>query len=147
MKNLYEALGIDLTNPDALRANLLVESDDQLLNALISIRKERGLTQEEVGRRMGVSQPTVAAFETQRDPKLSSIRRYAQAVEALVSHTVEKDDGDLSSSRVHEWHKYNAFNASLDVSSKPSPQAHLVPSVYMKNMAAKSKRTDFTLGA
>lgn len=103
MISLHEALGLDPPDPGVLRADALVKNDSELLDALIQMRIDKGLSQAEVGRRMGVSQPTVAAFESQRDPKLSTIRRYAHAVEALVSHSVEPDVGQLSVGLTPDW--------------------------------------------
>lgn len=70
-------------------AELLVDADDSLLAQLVELRKSNGLTQLEVAARMGVSQPTVAAFERyDANPRLSTIRRYALAVGAEITHTV-----------------------------------------------------------
>jgi len=65
------------------RADLLIEAKDSLLKQLVDLRTHHGLSQQEVANRMGVSQPTVAAFERyDANPTLSSIARYAMAVEA-----------------------------------------------------------------
>lgn len=70
-------------------ADALVESHDQLMGLLVAMRKRHRLTQDVVAERMGVSQPTVAAFERyDANPKLSTIRRYALAVGASIEHTV-----------------------------------------------------------
>ena len=74
------------------RAEQLVESHSNLLDELLSIRKQNGLSQELVGARMGISQPAVAAFESEEsNPTLSSIRRYALAVGARIEHLVSND--------------------------------------------------------
>lgn len=71
-------------------ADSLVESHDKLLRDLIGMRKKHRLSQETVAERMGVSQPTVAAFERyDSNPTLSSIRRYALAVGASITHVVD----------------------------------------------------------
>ena len=90
--DLANLLGIDLDSPEQRRAAELVRRDREFLAALVKVRKDRGLTQEDVATRLGVTQPTVAAFERhESDPKLSTLRRYAQAVEALVAHVVTAD--------------------------------------------------------
>ena len=67
------------------RADLLVDARDRLLEDLVSLRKEHKLSQQTVAERMGVSQPTVAAFERyDANPTVSSIIRYAMAVDALL---------------------------------------------------------------
>lgn len=76
----------------AARAEQLTESHFELMQALISLRKKKNISQEEVGNRMGISQPAVAAFEaTDSNPTLSSIRRYAHAVGARITHHVIDD--------------------------------------------------------
>lgn len=96
MASLEEMLGLDPQSPEMLRAEFLVENDRALLRRLIEVRKSRGLTQEQVGELMGVSQPTVAKFEAyDSNPRLSTVRRYAHAVRALVDHIVEPDSGQL----------------------------------------------------
>lgn len=85
------------------RAEALVESDVALLKSLIMLREKHNLSQAEVAIRMGVTQPTVSSFERyDSNPRLSTIRRYALAVDALVEHSVVDDCVDNSTS---------AFNA------------------------------------
>ena len=87
---LDELLGIDNEDPIQRLAAALVDSDDRLLRMLVNRRRQLDLTQKQVGERMGVTQPAVNAFErADADPKLSTIRRYALAVHALVSHSVD----------------------------------------------------------
>jgi transcriptional regulator with XRE-family HTH domain len=71
------------------RADALIESHNNLLRDLIKMRTLHNLSQESVAERMGVTQPTVAAFERyDANPTLSTIRRYALAVGAEIAHTV-----------------------------------------------------------
>lgn len=97
MNTTLEALlGLDEDLQSVDRAELLAANDRSLLRELVAIRKARDLTQGDVGKLMGVSQPSVAAFEAHdSNPKLSTIRRYAQAVGALIRHEVDKDEGQL----------------------------------------------------
>ncbi|MDY2669361.1 helix-turn-helix transcriptional regulator [Schaalia hyovaginalis] len=77
------------------RADLLVDARDHLLEDLVSFRKQHNLSQQTVAERMGVSQPTVAAFERyDANPTVSSIIRYAMAVEALLEIKVIDDCGE-----------------------------------------------------
>ena len=76
------------------RAGLLVDARDRLLEDLVGLRKEHKLSQQTVAERMGVSQPTVAAFERyDANPTVSSIIRYAMAVDALLDIKVVDDCG------------------------------------------------------
>jgi transcriptional regulator with XRE-family HTH domain len=81
----------DLAGIEA-RAEALVESDLQLLEKLIALRIKHRLSQAVVATRMGVTQPTVSSFEKyDANPRLSTIRRYALAVDGLITHEVEDD--------------------------------------------------------
>ena len=74
------------------RALALAASQAELMSNLVALRKRRNLIQQEVGDRMGVSQPAVAAFEAyDSNPTLSSLRRYALAIGARVEHRVIDD--------------------------------------------------------
>ncbi len=78
-----------------LRAERLVEDRDQLMTSLIALRREHALTQKQVAERMGVSQPTVAAFEHyDSNPTLATIQRYAMAVGAVLETRVIDDCGE-----------------------------------------------------
>lgn len=97
----------DLERLDQL-ADQLLAATDVLLEQLVAFRKMRGLTQREVADRMGVSQPTVAAFERyDANPRLSSIARYAMAVEALLN--LEVTDSYSQSARNEQDANTNAF--------------------------------------
>ena len=96
MPSLRELLSIDRASRNQRRARALVEADRALLRSLVEVRRSRGLTQKQVAERLGISQASVASFERyDNDPKLSTVRRYAHAVEALVAHAIEADNGQL----------------------------------------------------
>ncbi len=83
----------DLAVIDA-RAHSLVESHSAQLSDLLELRRKHHISQEIVAERMGVSQPTVSAFENyDSNPTLSTIRRYALAVGARISFQVIDDYG------------------------------------------------------
>ncbi|NUW46224.1 helix-turn-helix domain-containing protein [Nonomuraea rhodomycinica] len=86
---IAELLGIDLDDPQVQRENAAIDRDMRLIETLVGIRRQRGMTQAEVAERMGRSQPAVSDFERLGgDPHLSTIRRYALAIGVDVSHTV-----------------------------------------------------------
>ncbi len=89
-----ELLGVDRADPDFILAGRLVQEDEGLLDELIDMRHKRRLTQSEVGDRMGgIDQSAVARIESgERDPHLSTLRRYALAVGAEVRHSVRPFD-------------------------------------------------------
>lgn len=91
--DLDEMLGIDPADPVARRARRLHEADEKLIAELVKRRRELGLSQDEVARRMDTGQSTVARIESgARDLHQSTLRRYAMAVEAVVEHRVVPDD-------------------------------------------------------
>ena len=80
----------DLTDIDKL-AERLVESHSNLLDELVLVRKQKGLTQEVIGERMGINTLAVEAFENEdSNPTLSSIRRYALAIGVGINYKVDK---------------------------------------------------------
>ncbi|WP_309617295.1 helix-turn-helix domain-containing protein [Salinibacterium sp.] len=82
------------------RTKMLAKNDYKLMADLVQIRISRGLTQPQVAERLGISQQAVSKLESySSDPRLSTIRRYANAVEALVAHVVEADEGQLANGR------------------------------------------------
>ncbi|WP_214327830.1 helix-turn-helix domain-containing protein [Nonomuraea sediminis] len=95
--HVAELLGIDLDDPQVQRENDAIERDMRLIETLVTVRKQRHLTQAEVAERMGRSQPAVSDFERLGgDPHLSTIRRYALAVGVEVIHTVSAPGGASS---------------------------------------------------
>jgi transcriptional regulator with XRE-family HTH domain len=62
---------------------------------LRAVRRRRGLTQTELARRAGTSQPVVSAYEhDRRDPTIATLRRLVAAGgERLVVDTVVAGDG------------------------------------------------------
>jgi len=76
------------------RARLLARSDRQFKSDLIAQRRRAGMTQKDVAELLGISQQAVTKLERyDSDPKLSSLRRYANAVGAIVEHRVVPDVG------------------------------------------------------
>lgn len=91
--HLDALLGITETDDYGKLRDRLVDADDILIERLVSLRKQKRLTQQEVAERMNRSKTAVSNFERLgSDPHLSTIRRYAAAVGALVTHCVEDYD-------------------------------------------------------
>lgn len=82
----------------------------EILDELVKCRVALGLTQTEVAKRMGVSQPTVSGFETESsDPRLSTLQRYARAVESTISFRMDLPASCDWVSKV----KHPAYNAQV----------------------------------
>lgn len=90
--NIEEMLGINPNDELDRRARIQWENDHNLLADLIAARKRAGMSQLQVADAMGVSQSAVARVEGgDRDPRLSTLRRYAMAVAVLIEHKVKDD--------------------------------------------------------
>ena len=82
-------LGFDAADPKVAAALEDAEAHMRLVEALVSIRKNRKLRQRVVADRMETTQSRVSNFErVGGDPRLSTILRYARAVDAKVRLTV-----------------------------------------------------------
>ncbi|MEF2977281.1 helix-turn-helix domain-containing protein [Subtercola sp. YIM 133946] len=126
MQELAELIGIDPTSPDQLRAAELVRRDREFLRSLVKVRESQGFTQQEVADRLGITQPSVASFERyDSDPKLSTVRRYALAVGALVGHAVAADKGQLANSG--EWVSFVFAGRQEDPAFAPVRTTRTVP--------------------
>lgn len=78
------------------RAEYLAGQEQELISALIAVRKENKLTQKEIAQRLGVSPQAISKFESQiSSPSLSTVMDYAHAVGALTATYVASDQGQL----------------------------------------------------
>lgn len=90
METLDKLLGIDPDDSQARHAEALAEEHFSLVEELVNARNRAGLNQDDVAKRMGVTQPTVSAIERLgKDLKLSTIRRYALAIGVVISHEIK----------------------------------------------------------
>jgi transcriptional regulator with XRE-family HTH domain len=125
------------------RAKELAKNDYLLMSALVTIRKESGLSQAEVADRLGITQQAVSKIESyDADPRLSTVRRYAHAVEALVVHLVDLDRGQLSEADGFSATRFSSVRLVVDITRSTSPGGPLLlaaPTV--------SARSDFALSA
>lgn len=112
--DLDTLLGIDPRDPLDELAEHLVREDQRLMDYLVAERKRQQLTQAQVAERMGISQGAVARIESgERDPHLSTLRRYAHAVRVRVIHMMAPADEARGVSRllpgtwlgVEEWNR------------------------------------------
>lgn len=88
--DLDEIFGSDHEDATARLAALLVDEDETLIDRLIEARRAANLSQKDVAERLGITQSAIAKFESaERDPRLSTVRRYALAVGAVVRHDVQ----------------------------------------------------------
>jgi transcriptional regulator with XRE-family HTH domain len=117
-----ERSGIDPGDPIEQNAKQLVEADEKLLDDLIELRREQGLSQVQVAERLGVHQSSVARIESgERDPHLSTLRRYALALGARVEHHVLLfDPADAGCRCQCEHHSYkDDISDAVDIFLSP----------------------------
>lgn len=93
---------------------------ERVIDSLVGFRKALGLNQSEVARRMGVGQSTVSGFETEMsDPRLSTLQRYARAVEAHVDVVIDwRADCDWINPAVQSGYVRTSVRP---IESRPSP--------------------------
>lgn len=132
MAGLENLLGRARNTPEHRRAKLLATNDYKLLADLVQVRRDSGLTQHDVAERLGISQQAVSKLENySSDPRLSTLRRYAHAVGALVAHVVEADDGQLSEGRA--WVSF-----TYSIADVPPARTYVAPAL---------RRGDFAIAA
>ncbi|MBB6171543.1 transcriptional regulator with XRE-family HTH domain [Nocardiopsis mwathae] len=78
---LYEHIGVDPDDPRQKQADEDAREYANLIDALVSLRKQGGLSQSDVAQRMGTTQSVVSDLERiGGNPRISTIQRYARAV-------------------------------------------------------------------
>lgn len=79
-----------LEDPSARASYEDAQTRHRVVDVLVRFRQRMQMTQTDVAKRMGVKQPSVSGFETEgSDPRLSTLQRYARAVDAtLCVHVV-----------------------------------------------------------
>ncbi|GAB3166795.1 hypothetical protein GCM10027059_26330 [Myceligenerans halotolerans] len=91
--NLDEILGIDPDDPMDALAERLVAHDENLLDELIALRKQRGYSRSDMAREIGTTEAVIARMEQgERDPQLSLLRHYALVLQAEIRHQVDLYD-------------------------------------------------------
>ena len=109
------------------RAADLARTSEEFKADLVALRERHGLTQAQVGERLGISQEAVSKFEAHdSNPTLASIRRYALAIGARLRLDVVDDTtttpaavGHWSSTRLRRW-RYSAADRGVDAQLAPA---------------------------
>lgn len=133
-------------SPDMVRARakVLAREHRTMRTELVQLRRNAGLTQGDLAERMGVSQQAISKFERyDSDPKLSTARRYANAVGALIEHRVERDRGQsiVLAGVKSDWVQMD-MTRFLEIRSGHKRVAQIPMDRWS---AATSMRTDFAL--
>jgi transcriptional regulator with XRE-family HTH domain len=78
----------DLTDEEQ-NALALARAELQMLSDLVALRRSKGYSQQDVADAIGRDKSSISRFERlDADPRLSTIRRYARAVGAIVNYEV-----------------------------------------------------------
>lgn len=110
--DLNELLGIDADDPQDRHADYLVTSDERLLEELVKFRRERHLTQQDVAASMGIDKSGVSRIEGgERDLLLSTLRRYAMAIGAVIDHEVHAFADVDGAQRAREYFSEPSFSS------------------------------------
>lgn len=97
-------------DPKQILSDDLVNQTQDLLTSLVAERHARKMTQQDVADLIGVTRTAVTHFERyDSDPKLSTIIRYAMAVEARIDISVS--DGRRWAARIQDQERVNEFLA------------------------------------
>lgn len=79
-----------LSAPGAAERVMQIEDELRLASGLTALREEAGLSQRELAKRIGVSQPRVAAIERSRNVTLDVLEEYVEAVGGQLEVNVVK---------------------------------------------------------
>ncbi|RJO77132.1 XRE family transcriptional regulator [Nocardia panacis] len=111
--DLNDLMGIDMSDPREALAHDLVEADHQMLEKLVDLRKNVvKITASQVAHDIGRNRSVITQFEKlTSDPRLSTIRRYALAIGARITHHVELVN---ATSRVAEFDETDAADESAN---------------------------------
>lgn len=113
----------DPTSPARKRALVLARAAEQLHAKLLKVRRLQGMTQKQVADTLGVTQPTIAAFERyDNDPKMSSILNYAHAVGATLTIGVQVEGVEVDLHRSPGGLRDGAPAPAM--ASQPRPARH-----------------------
>jgi transcriptional regulator with XRE-family HTH domain len=80
-----------LAEPGAAKRVEEIEDELRLAAGLTALREQAGLSQRELARRLGVTQPRVAAIEKSRNVTIEVLDQYVRAVGGQLEVSVRKD--------------------------------------------------------
>ena len=74
-----------LQNPEVKVEYDALEAEFAMLRAILKIRKEAGITQDQIAERMGTKRSAIARLETslatgKHSPSIATLRKYAKAI-------------------------------------------------------------------
>ena len=104
-------------DPRERLADHIVGNDEKLFRDLVAFRKARGVSQQQVADRMGIDKSNVSRLESGvRDVQLSTLRRYAMALDVIIRHELIAFETLENSRKAHEYSKVD------DAATASAPQ-------------------------
>ncbi len=80
-----------MADPEFRKEYGALEEEFALIEAMIEARTQANMTQADVAKAMGVSQPRVARIESGKNVSLETLRRYAKATGGKLKISIESD--------------------------------------------------------
>lgn len=90
---MTDPFAVDPNNARECLASELAGLPFDLVDRLVQLRRDRGLSRSAIAGRMNRDESHVSRFESEAgDPRLSTVARYAYAVGARITITIEATD-------------------------------------------------------
>jgi len=114
-----------LKAPGATARVAQIEEEQRLAAGLTALREQAGFSQRELARRMGVSQPRVAAIEQSRNVTIEVLEQYAGAIGGKLEVTVVKGKSKIALLAAHArtpatWRRTSKLKAATTAAGKPA---------------------------
>lgn len=78
MKTFRESLNKRLQDDDFKREYMAIQPEMEIIRAMIELRKERNITQQELAERTGINQADISRLENgSRNPSLNMLKKLA----------------------------------------------------------------------
>jgi transcriptional regulator with XRE-family HTH domain len=111
-----------LGSPGAAERVAEIEDELRLAAGLTALREQAGLSQRDLAKRLGVSQPRVAAIEQSRNVTIDVLEQYASAVGGRLEVTVLKGRRKFPLLAARQASKHEATTERAREGSRESPK-------------------------
>ena len=113
-----------LKTPGAAARVAEIEHELRLAAGLTALREQAGLSQRELAKRLGVSQPRIAAIEHSKNVTIELLEQYVEAVGGRLQLTVVKGNRRIAlfSSGSDAVQKKTATNVAKKAPEKKAPR-------------------------
>lgn len=112
-----------LEQPGAAERVAEIEDELRLAAGLTALREQAGLSQRELAKRIGVSQPRIAAIEQSRNVTIDVLEQYVDAVGGRLEVMVVKGNRKTLLLRPRPRHATKGSNVPSTATSRPSKRS------------------------